>query len=89
MWWVIGIYGLMSVVAFNAYAIDKTRARRGRWRIRESTLHLLALFGGFIGSLAGQRVFRHKYRKTGFVALTWGIGMLHVVFWVWIALRTS
>lgn len=37
---------LVNVIAFAAYGIDKRRARKGKWRIQESTLLLLAFFGG-------------------------------------------
>ncbi|WP_454739750.1 DUF1294 domain-containing protein [Cupriavidus necator] len=48
-----GIVSLLaSVVTFFAYADDKTRASRNAWRTPETTLHLLALCGGWPGALA-------------------------------------
>jgi uncharacterized membrane protein YsdA (DUF1294 family) len=57
---VIVIYAGASLIAFVAYALDKAAARAGRWRTQESTLHLLALIGGWPGALLAQRQFRHK-----------------------------
>ena len=68
MRWLLLIYMLiMSLAAFAAFGIDKFRAKTDRWRIRERTLFLLALFGGGVGAFLGMRVFRHKTRHTQFV----------------------
>lgn len=61
-----GHYVVASVVAFGAYGLDKSAARNGHWRTRESTLHLLALVGGWPGALAAQRLLRHKSSKQAF-----------------------
>ena len=59
---VIIIYYLLVInaVAFIIYGIDKLKARKGRWRISEATLLLLALVGGSIGSWLGMKVWHHK-----------------------------
>ena len=82
-WWIAGIYALASLVTFIAYSIDKDRAHLGRWRLRESTLHLKELLGGWPGALIAQRVFRHKLRKTGYMIFVWLIVFGHVAFWMW------
>lgn len=68
---IVLIYSFLSLITFIAYAIDKLAARRGGERIRERTLHLLALCGGWPGALAGQWLFRHKTRKPSFQACFW------------------
>ena len=65
------VYVGASLVAFIAYALDKSAARAGRWRTRESTLHLLALLGGWPGALLAQHRLRHKSAKTSFLAVFW------------------
>lgn len=62
---------LLSVVALVLYRADKRAAQRGAWRTRESTLHVVALLGGWPGALAARRLFRHKTRKQPFVAVLW------------------
>ena len=59
---VIIIYYLLIInaVAFIIYGIDKLKARKGRWRISEATLLLLALVGGSVGSWLGMKVWHHK-----------------------------
>jgi len=40
---------LLSLLTFFVYGFDKHAAETGRWRTQESTLHLLALIGGWPG----------------------------------------
>jgi len=58
---------VINLIAFLAMYIDKKRAKWGKWRIKESTLFLLALLGGSIGGIAGMYTFRHKTKKPGFI----------------------
>lgn len=62
-------YAGMSLITYAAYAIDKSAARAGGRRTPEATLHLLALFGGWPGALAAQRLIRHKSSKASFQAV--------------------
>lgn len=71
------LYVGASVIAFLAYAFDKSAATNDRWRTSEDTLHLLALVGGWPGALAAQRLLRHKSRKASFQAAFWGTVFLN------------
>ena len=73
----LAFYVGTSLIAFIAYAIDKAAAREGRWRTQESTLHLLALVGGWPGALLAQRQFRHKTAKTSFLLIFWATVLLN------------
>ncbi len=64
-------YGLFSGVAFLMYGADKSAAEQGRWRTSESTLHTIALMGGWPGALVARRVFRHKTTKQPFRTILW------------------
>ncbi|MET0067065.1 MAG: cold shock and DUF1294 domain-containing protein [Candidatus Thiodiazotropha sp.] len=66
---VLFYYLLVGAVTYLAYYFDKSAARAGHWRTRESTLHLLSLAGGWPGALLAQVRFRHKTRKQPFRAL--------------------
>jgi uncharacterized membrane protein YsdA (DUF1294 family) len=65
------VYAIASVATFVAYAIDKRAARSNARRTPESTLHLLALAGGWPGALMAQAFLRHKTQKTSFRAVFW------------------
>ena len=51
---------IVNAAAFLLMLIDKIKAKKNRWRIKESTLMLSAAIGGSIGALAGMYTFRHK-----------------------------
>ena len=80
--WYVLAYITMSALTFIVYAVDKSRATRGAWRVRESTLHLLELAWGWPGALAAQVVLRHKCRKTSFMLVFWLIVAIHAVVWL-------
>ena len=58
---------LINIVTFLAFASDKRRAARRRWRIPEKTLLGLSLIGGATGGIIAMYCFRHKIRKPAFV----------------------
>lgn len=63
----ITIYiGAINLVGFILMAIDKSKARRNKWRIPEATLFLFAIFGGSVGCILGMQLFRHKTQKPAF-----------------------
>jgi len=51
---------IMSLVALVLYKADKTKAQKGKWRIKEATLLSVGFFGGAAGALLGMKLFRHK-----------------------------
>lgn len=57
---------IINVIAFLAMWIDKRKAEKGKWRISETTLLLLGVLGGSIGSMIGMYTFRHKTKKKRF-----------------------
>jgi uncharacterized membrane protein YsdA (DUF1294 family) len=61
-----GWYLIITLLTFVIYAKDKSAAKKGSWRIPESTLHLLSLLGGWPGALIAQQTLRHKSKKQPF-----------------------
>ena len=57
---------ILSAAAFLTYGIDKSRAKRGAWRISERTLLLFGFLGGAIGELVAMQLFRHKTKHSYF-----------------------
>ena len=58
---IITIYlAVINVATFCTYGIDKMKAKKSMWRIREGSLLMLAILGGCIGALLGMKVWHHK-----------------------------
>ena len=64
---IAGYLVMMNLIGFAVMGIDKKRAVKKLWRIPESTLFIIALIGGSIGSIIGMRVFHNKTRHWYFV----------------------
>ena len=50
----------INIFAFVLYFIDKQKAKRRKWRIKESVLLGVGFIGGAVGALAAMHLFRHK-----------------------------
>ena len=55
--------GFVNLAGLLIMYIDKQRARRHAFRIPESSLFIIALIGGSIGSILGMWLFHHKTKK--------------------------
>lgn len=81
-------YVVVSCITFLAYFFDKVKAGQEQWRIREDTLQLLSLLGGWPGGLLAQRTFRHKTRKASFQFVYRTMIVLNcAALLLWVALR--
>jgi len=66
----------INIIAIIVYGVDKRKAIKNQWRIKESVLLLFSLVGGGIGSLFGMYFFHHKTQKKKF---TFGVPILTVL----------
>ena len=57
---ILGYLLAVNIATFFLYGIDKYKAKKGRWRISEATLLLMAVVGGSIGAWTGMRLWHHK-----------------------------
>ena len=57
---IIYYFLIINALTLLVYGVDKLKAKRGRWRIAESTLLLLAVMGGSIGAWLGMKMWHHK-----------------------------
>ncbi|KKK38312.1 membrane protein [Mesobacillus campisalis] len=76
------LYLIMNLVGLLMMASDKQRARKGKYRISERQLWMVAILGGAAGMTAGMQMFRHK---TKHVQFKWGLPVLaviHVAAWL-------
>ncbi len=57
----------INVVALILCAVDKIRAKTGKWRVPEGTLLLSAALGGSAGLLLTMLLLRHKTKHKRFI----------------------
>lgn len=65
----------MNILGFIIMYIDKSKAKKHKWRIKETTLFYIAILGGALGSILGMKVFHHKTKHKTFT-----IGMPLIFF---------
>ena len=58
---------IVNLAGFFIMGIDKLRARKRAFRIPESTLFVIALMGGSLGTTIGMHLFHHKTRHWYFL----------------------
>ena len=78
LWLIVGYVIVINAVAYGMFALDKTAAVRGEWRISEGALLLVALFGGSVGAITAQQRLRHKSRKEPFRSMLYGTVLLQM-----------
>lgn len=76
---------VINVITFAAFGLDKRKAKKRKFRIRESVLLGLALIGGSLGAMAGMFLFHHKTRKPAFRIGIPALFLLQGVIWILIA----
>ena len=76
-----------NLAGFAVCFVDKRRAKRKAWRVRERTFFLLALLGGGWGVWGGMYLFRHKTRHWYFVIGIPAVTLAEYGFLTWFLLR--
>lgn len=74
----LALYWLIfaNLTGFILMVRDKHRAETGGWRTPESSLIFWSMVGGSLGTLAAQRLIRHKTRKQPIATLLWVIPLI-------------
>lgn len=69
MEYLLYLLGLINLISFIFYGVDKYKAIKQKYRVPEKTLLWLAFLGGSVGAFIAMILFRHKIRKTKFIIL--------------------
>lgn len=77
----------INLAGFASMGLDKKKAIRHEWRIPETTLFLIALLGGSLGSIVGMQLFRHKTRHWYFVCGMPAIFFVELALALWFVLQ--
>ncbi len=60
--YILSYLGIINFIGLIIMGIDKLKAKKRAWRVPESTLFVIALIGGSLGTTMGMFLFRHKTR---------------------------
>lgn len=76
---------IINMIGFILPPVDKSRAKKNKWRIRERTLFIVSALGGSIAMYISMRIFRHKTKHKRFMIGIPAIIILQLgaVFAVW------
>ena len=58
---------ILNIVGFVMSAVDKSAAKRHKWRVPEKDLFAVSLLGGAVGTLISMLIFRHKTKHKRFM----------------------
>ncbi len=66
--WLLLIYFVViNVIGFVLPPIDKNKAKKDKWRIRERTLFIVSILGGSVAMYISMRIFHHKTKHKRFM----------------------
>ncbi|WP_276355547.1 DUF1294 domain-containing protein [Cohnella caldifontis] len=77
----------VNALAYLLMTLDKSKARRGAWRIPERTLLLAAAVGGALGAWIAMRTRRHKTKHAVFAVGIPFLFVLQAALLVWVYAR--
>ncbi|MFK8013422.1 MAG: DUF1294 domain-containing protein [Marinicellaceae bacterium] len=77
-------FTLVSFITFIIYALDKSAAKKGISRTPETSLHILALIGGWPGAMLAQQKLRHKTVKQPFRMIFWTTVFVNIGVLIWL-----
>lgn len=58
---------LVNLFAAVVTLVDKRKSIKGKWRVSEKNLFIIALLGGSVGMYITMRIIRHKTRHNRFM----------------------
>ncbi len=75
-------FAVINIISFTAVYIDKKKAKKHKWRIRENHLHALSLLGGAIGTVISMTTFNHKTKKVRFCVITATLLFINILVYI-------
>lgn len=80
---ILGYFAFINLLAFALFGIDKYKAIKNTWRIRETALILSAALGGSLGALVAMKLFYHKTRHKKFTITIPLLLIAQIAFLIW------
>ena len=75
-------YLLINTFVFILMYIDKKRAIKNLWRIKEKNLFIFYFLGGFLGGIFSMLIFKHKTRKLKFYTVFTISAVIHCILYL-------
>ncbi len=75
---------IINIVGYFIILIDKYKAKRDKWRIKESTMLIVGLIGGALGNVLSMTMFRHKTQHKKFYIGMPIVAILHLVILIYL-----
>jgi uncharacterized membrane protein YsdA (DUF1294 family) len=83
--WPLIILLVINLYGFYLMGSDKSKAKKGNYRISERTLWITAICGGAVGTTIGMNVFRHKTKHKAFqIGMPFLVGLQLVVLFLFL-----
>lgn len=78
--WIFMVYiCFMNLLGIIVMGVDKSKAKKHKYRIPEKALFTVSLLGGSLGTWAGMYIFRHKTKHWYFVVGMPAIFIFHLI----------
>lgn len=77
---VTAVLAAINLIAFVMYGLDKSYAKKKKWRIPEANLIGIAVLYGAAGAFLGMKAFRHKTKHVKFTVTVPILLVLQIAF---------
>lgn len=75
---------LINIIGFILILVDKIKACKNKWRIKENTLLFISIIGGSIGELISMLIFRHKTKKNKFIIFIPLLILIQIIIYLYL-----
>lgn len=75
---------LINIIGFILILVDKIKACKNKWRIKENTLLFISIIGGGIGELISMLIFHHKTKKNKFIIFIPLLILIQIIIYLYL-----
>lgn len=75
---------LINIIGFILILVDKIKACKNKWRIKENTLLFISIIGGSIGGLISMLIFHHKTKKNKFIIFIPLLILIQIIIYLYL-----
>lgn len=75
---------LINIIGFILILVDKIKACKNKWRIKENTLLFISIIGGSIRELISMLIFHHKTKKNKFIIFIPPLILIQIIIYLYL-----